>query len=327
MGDRDLSQGLEALALGGGEFLPDGRGDQWMRQRGVGSQHRKRGGDVPLGGRQLGQALAHEVANRRGDRAAGRVVPELAGQRHEQPGGAPGEGRGTKHGGLAQAAGERGARARGDQKQHRDVADPPREVGEHLERRRVGEVRIVDDQGQPAAGGDLRRQPEDAVCHRDAGFGVVGCVPDQELRRRPGRALEQRRAPRSVRGANRRLEQCSQHAEGEVALRRRRRRATDDAPSASGRSRRMIDQRGLAEPGGRLEHDHRALAGGQAADCLVEHGQLVAALDQRGVGFYWERWGRGEQPELRRVGGWVGGWVGGCRITRPPMRPGRGGRG
>ena len=121
-----------------------------------------------------------------------------------------------------------------DDDQQRQVGDPPRQVGQHLQRGTVGPVRVVDHERERPLVGHRRAQPEHAVGdHRRAV--VVGHRPVEQ--QGPGRTPRLRRAAgplRLGRVAQRGLEQRPHHAEREVALERPRRcRAHEAAGLAS----------------------------------------------------------------------------------------------
>ena len=170
-----------------------------------------------------------------------------------------------------------------DGDQQRQVVDPPRQVGEHLERGAVGPLRVVDDQRERALLGERRAQPQHAVGdeHRRVPAGD-GAVEQQRAGRRRGpveqlRALAPRRpraaAPPAARARPRRGSGARAGPAPRGARGSRRRR----------RSRGVLEQRRLAQARGRVEHDDPAVALGQAADRPVEHLDLDRALDQRRV--------------------------------------------
>ena len=116
------------------------------------------------------------------------------------------------------------AAAHGDHRQQRQPVEPPREIAEPAQRRRIGPVRVVDAQHERALAGEVRGQPEQAVQRRVrhvvAGRGVA--------RRRVERAQRQaggvgRQARPLVRVAPRahRLDQLSRDAEPVGLLERR----------------------------------------------------------------------------------------------------------
>ena len=118
-------------------------------------------------------------------------------------------------------------------------------------------------------------------------------IVESPLGRRARPAAARRPAPRRRRAAARarprsasrsgRLQQRAHDAEGEVALERPGGGAADEAAGVAGERRGVLEQRGLAEPGGRLEHDDPAAPAGQAATAPREHLELDGALDQRRI--------------------------------------------
>ena len=168
-----------------------------------------------------------------------------------------------------------------DQDQQRQVLDAPGEIGENLERGAIGPLGIVDHQRQRALLGDRRAQPEDAV--RDQHRRVAGGrrALQQQLARGGGRSVEQVLALLERGLADRALEQCPHDAEGEVALERPGGGAPDEVAGLRRERRAVLEQRGLAEPGRRLEHDDAAPARAEAIDGGAQHIELDGALDQR----------------------------------------------
>ena len=178
-------------------------------------------------------------------------------------------GRGSQHRrrarGAEQAQDVRGGvgivGARRDHDQQRQVLDPPREVRQHLQRRAVGPLRVVDHEHQrPAA----RRAPRTTTAR---------CGPAASGSRRPGAARLQQQLAGRRRGAveqvralcgralaHGRLEQRAHDAEGEVALERPGRRAADEAAGLDRERRARFEQRRLAHARRGLEHDDRARA-------------------------------------------------------------------
>jgi hypothetical protein len=174
-----------------------------------------------------------------------------------------------------------GPRADGDEQ--RQVVDAPREVGEHLQRGAVGPLRVVDHEGQRPPLGQRRAQPQHAVRHQHRRVRAGGAALEQQRARRRCRPVEQLGALGLGGVAQRRLEQRTHDAEGEVALERPRRGAPDETAAVGGEQRGAIEQGGLPQPRGRVEDDDPAVAAHEAAHRPGEHLELHGPLDERGV--------------------------------------------
>ena len=211
--------------------------------------------------------------------------------------------------------------------------DPPREVGEGLERRAVGPLGVVDDERERP-----RSRPAPSRARR-------GCARARRLvaggRRSPcssRHGVGGRRPPPCARArarmrAQRRLQQRADHAVGEVALERPGRRAAESKSAAPARPLGVVEQRGLAEPGARprARSSRRArtstlgdgvgrarrarpcartaagrrrrgsvarLAAAAACACVLKHGEAPFDLDSALLG---ERTGRSSDRTRRYV--------------------------
>ena len=139
-------------------------------------------------------------------------------------------------------AGGRVAASHSDREQHRQVLEPPRQVGEPVERGAVGPLRVVDDQRHRPALGEVGDQPVEAV----AGLLVEHhLLVAEDAERVRGGTLEQaiaaarrppqRRPARAAGGRSRspRRARAPRHALAALSRRRRsrHRRARPAAPS------------------------------------------------------------------------------------------------
>ena len=147
--------------------------------------------------------------------------------------------------------------ASADDDQQRQVVDPPREVGEHLQRGAVGPLRVVDDERQRRA---ARRAPSTATarCGRPASSSRrAGAAPSSSSCPAAAAAPSSRRA-RSARGARaagasssaRTTPKAKWRSSGPGAARRTRQ------PGVRRERRGVLEQRRLAQARGRLEDDH-----------------------------------------------------------------------
>ena len=171
-----------------------------------------------------------------------------------------------------------------DEDQQRQVGDPAGEVGEHLERRAVGPLRVVDHERDRTLVGERRAQPEDAVRDRHRGV-VAGHAPvEQQLARGVRGAVEQLVALDLRRVAQRAFEQRPHHAEREVTFERSRGRAAHEATGRAGQVDGVVEQCRLAEAGRGLEHHHAPVALSQALYRLFEDVELHGSLQKRSLG-------------------------------------------
>ena len=172
-------------------------------------------------------------------------------------------------------------RARGDDDQQRQVVDPARQVGEHLQRRRG---RPTARRRRAARAGGARPAPRTATarCGRPASSRRRRARRPAAAARRPPRA--RRRAAARARAAASRSGASSSarttpkgkwRSSGPGAARRTRQPAA--AASAAACSSSAV----LPRPAGGLEHDDAAAAGGQPLDGARQQLELGLALDQR----------------------------------------------
>jgi hypothetical protein len=243
--------------------------------------------------------LAAELAQQ--PRVAGRRPMALAADRERgERGGAADELRraarsqrlGVQHGRGGRAADEAeqvrgrlgilGAGADGDEQ--RQVHDPPGQVGEHLQRRPVGPVRVVDDEHERRVVGQRRAQPQHAVGDRHGGVRAGHRPVEQQGAGRGGRAVEQARALLGRYVAQRPLQERAHDAESEVALERAGRGAAHATAGAGGLLRGVLEQRGLAEPGRRREDHDPAGAAGHPRHGRAQNVDLRFALDEQRPG-------------------------------------------
>ena len=132
--------------------------------------------------------------------------------------------------------------------------------------------------------GQGRAQPQHAVGDRHGG--VARRAPPRRSSRAPAGAA----APSSRRA--RRSSDASRSAPSSSARTTPKPKWRSSGPGAARRTRpptgsppaRVLEQRGLAESGGRREDDDRALAFGQPGHRLTEDGELARALDEGRLG-------------------------------------------
>jgi hypothetical protein len=170
-----------------------------------------------------------------------------------------------------------------DDDQQGKVVDASRQVGEHLQRGAVGPLRVVDHERERPPLGQRRAQPQHAVRDEHRRVLAGDAALEQQRARRCRRPVEQLRALALGGVPQRRLEQRAHDAEREMALERPGRGAAHEAPRVGSLQRGAIEQRGLPQPRGRVEHDDRAVAARDAAHRAGEDLELHGPLDQRGV--------------------------------------------
>ena len=133
--------------------------------------------------------------------------------------------------------------------------DPPRDIAEHVDRRVVGPVDVLDDERGRRRGRELG--------HDRGEDGVDGPVVGERGRQRPARLQ---------RGVAQRAECPRRH---QVVARRQQH------PRAAGRrSREGADHAGLADPGAAADEHDRPAARGGVLDCADQCGERVVALEQ-----------------------------------------------
>ena len=160
--------------------------------------------------------------------------------------------------------------------------------GQVAQGRGVGPVRVVDDQAERPGRGEIRAQPIEAVEDRERRIdprreGPVGggrAREAEEAGRHAGRGLQQL-GTLALRGlGQRRLEELTDHPEGEPAFQLRPPRPQDAHSAFCRRRARCGDQRRLADPGRPFDHHERAAPGPSLGQRRFDAGQLPAALEQ-----------------------------------------------
>ena len=162
---------------------------------------------------------------------------------------------------LSRSDGARGSSTRrADGDQQRQVVDPPRQVGEHLQRGAVGPLGVVDHERERALLGERGAQPQHAVGdeHRRVPAGTVpssSSVPAGAAAPSSSCARSSSEASRSGASSSARTTPKGKwRSSGPGAARRTRQ------PASAGGRRGVLEQRRLAQARGRVEHDHPAVA-------------------------------------------------------------------
>ncbi len=241
---------------------------------------------------RAGQLLQEERVAARGPEAgqAGRVV----GQRRERPddlrgGLLPERAQAHAAAGLGRLAAEDlDGRdllfdPRGDDQRDRHALQPVGQVGERVQRRFVGPVRVVDEHRDRTLAREVGRQPVERVAGRERvlGRGDGGALErDAEQRGgEPGRAGEQRvgLAAPALQGL---VEELAHDPEREVLLELGAARSEDREPGLGRGVPRRLHQRRLADAGRPVDQHHAAGALRGPGDRLPHHGELGVALEQ-----------------------------------------------
>ena len=177
-----------------------------------------------------------------------------------------------------------------EHEQHRKALDPPREIGRQLERRRVGEVDVVEQQHERPVGrrvlGELDRrleQPRAGEVGRHLG-GLDPRAPEPQRQRRG----EPRELLRPAGVGGRRLELARQPGQ-QLDPGRERRRAAEVRRGAAGGARvaragagdQLEREPRLADPGLAADHRHAAAAGSHRLPQRGQLGQLAVATHER----------------------------------------------
>jgi hypothetical protein len=233
----------------------------------------------------------HVLALRRGERRdlADERLELSAGQRLERD--LP-----HRHTAAASSVGERVDRVapRGhtacEHEQQRQPLDPPREVGDQLERRRIGEVDVVEQQHERPVGGGVLGQLDRRLEQPRAG--ELGRHLGRRDPRSPEPRRQRRRQPRQLLGpaglGGRRLELARQP--GQQLHPRPERRPTAEVgggaaggarPVRAGAAEQLERQPRLPDPG--LTGDDRDPAGPRSygGPEVRERGEVVVAADER----------------------------------------------
>jgi hypothetical protein len=172
------------------------------------------------------------------------------------------------------------AGARGHHQCERHAGDPPGEVLEELERRRVGAMRVVDEQEQRSAVGNLDRQPVQPGERGEASPGARQRLRPLEQRAREcRRALEEGGALVRREYGQRRLEDLTGDPEWERGLELRPPSAKDTQAFRLGEPVGRLDQARLSEAGTAHHHDDRALAGLRRGQRPTELPHLCVAFE------------------------------------------------
>jgi hypothetical protein len=166
----------------------------------------------------------------------------------------------------------KGVVAVGHQQNRRQVLHAGTEVAQHIERRAVGPMGVLDDEH------GRRGRSRELVARRrehEIGIGVTG----------------QRRSERSIRGRSGRISQRAQSARREQVLAR----AGEDPHSAIDRGQEGMHEAGLSDAG-LAEHQYgRPLPRGSALDGRAEHLQLYLPLQEVGRHAHHRRIGRADR--------------------------------
>jgi hypothetical protein len=171
--------------------------------------------------------------------------------------------------------GARLGRAQAAEHEHREAVQPAHQIGEPAERRWIRPVQVVDRQQQRPAGGEVRRQPEEAVQRGEPAVGVPGA----RVRERAGaeewrderRGAAQQLVALGRRGVHdRRLEELAGDPVGELPLELASTRVRDVHAARPRPLPRRAEQARLADAGAAL-HQHETT------------GSLACAVDQRGA--------------------------------------------
>ena len=172
-----------------------------------------------------------------------------------------------------------GAKARGQQQGQ--ALEPLDGVGQEAQRGHVAPVQVVHRDHQRLLGGQVRRQPVQAVQGGERGVGrraVLARRGVQDLLGR-GRGPGQQRRPRSRVGHGG-LEQLAHHAEGELALQLAAAGAEHPDPGAGRPLAQLGHQAALADAGAALDQQRVGLAALEALQDGVQRGHLAVAVQQ-----------------------------------------------
>jgi hypothetical protein len=176
------------------------------------------------------------------------------------------------------------ARAHGRHEDERQLLDPPAEVLQCAQRRRVGPLEVVDRQQQRRLRGAVGHQPVERVDDVELVLrqgGRVGAAQPDDARRQARRALEHRRAVVRVQGGQVALEQLAHDAEREALLEHRGAGDQRRQPMVGRGGDRGLQDPRLADAGDALDDDHGSAPARRAGERPAQGCQLRLALHER----------------------------------------------
>ena len=171
-------------------------------------------------------------------------------------------------------------RARGRRDEYLQAFQPALEVRDETQRRLVTPVQVVDQQQQRSVGGDVRRDPEQAVedAEGDVGRGVAVIGRLEHPRRRLRGAGQ---PPRPVGGIDQEgIEQLPHDAERQLALEVAPTGGEHAETGALGRFTSRGEQPALPDPGRSLDQRQAGPALERALNQVLENTELAVALEQ-----------------------------------------------
>ena len=176
---------------------------------------------------------------------------------------------------VAAGAGHGGAT--GDEQRHRHRLEAPDEIEDEAQGGRVGHVQVVDHEHERLIGGEVCREPVEAVHERAGGFAVTGGRAGFEERQRSRRRTRhQQLALAGARGREAGLEELERHAQLQLALvLASRRREQPQSAVRRGPSRRR-QQRGLPAPVAPHESHGRAAPRRESVERALQQGREPA---------------------------------------------------
>ena len=187
---------------------------------------------------------------------------------------------------VVEAAGQL-ARAEGEDQEHRGGRGPPQQRAGQLDRRRVGPVEVVEDDGGRPGGERLEQRAHRAV--RAVALALQGLSPVAPERRQGGEhagelgehVVAEALEPAWLQALDVRVDRVDEHAEGQVALELRGRAGQDEMALVVGAPRQLGEQVGLADPGRADDGQRPAVAVRGARQRRVHRLQLLQAAHER----------------------------------------------
>jgi hypothetical protein len=167
--------------------------------------------------------------------------------------------------------------------QHRQILEPPDEVGEEAEGWPVAPMEVVDGQEQWPVRRDVRREPVEAVEGGDGGVGSGGLGAELgSLEDRPrGRGGAVEPALAGVVVVEGGLEQLTDDAEGELALELAPARGEHPDVLLRGRGAELGEQPALPDPGGTLDQREPPLAAHGLGQRGTKRLKLAVTLEEQ----------------------------------------------
>ena len=173
-------------------------------------------------------------------------------------------------------------RAQGRREQHGQALEPAQQVGEEPQRAGVAPLQVVDGEQQRTVGGQVDRQPVEAVQHREGAVGTLVCCVGVRVEHTGGRRCgtgEQRGTSRGVGEGG--FEQLADRPEAELALHLAAARVERRHAVLGRHPLRLAEQAALPDAGRPFDQGEPALPRPGLLEAVAQLGQLAVPPDER----------------------------------------------